>query len=96
MSPLKSKGKNKNGQSNKGLGSQDQAPIRNNLGNGFTKKRNFEAFQEGSDALLSGTVTDGVTSVTKHNKHDLWTTKYTPFNLVSYHLLWPFRQSSIY
>ena len=58
-------------------------PIRNNLGSGFSKKRTYENFQDGSDALMSGATTDGVSSVAKQNKYDLWTTKYTPFNLVS-------------
>lgn len=44
MSPLKSKGKIKKGQAPKTTGSQDEVPIKNNLGTGFSKKRNFENF----------------------------------------------------
>ena len=50
-------------------------PTRAPLGSSFSKKRNFEAFSEGSDPLLTAT---GSSSTIKPGSSDLWIVKYCP------------------
>lgn len=51
-------------------------PARVPLGSSFTKKRNFEAFSDGSDPLLTAT-----SSTKKASSSDLWIVKYCPFDM---------------
>tara|TARA_B110000285_G_C15041121_1_gene571854 strand:- start:840 stop:1109 length:270 start_codon:yes stop_codon:yes gene_type:complete len=77
-------------------------PVRNILAGAttFSKKRNFVNFQEASESFIEDSSkanqpSDELnlkTSVAKPNKYDLWTTKYTPFSLVSiYYFIRHFR-----
>jgi hypothetical protein len=58
-------------------------PKRAPLGSSFSKKRNFEAFSDGSDPLLSSSNVTGTSSIKKGN-NDLWIVKYCPFDLDSH------------
>ena len=51
------------------------------LGSSFSKKRNFEAFSDGSDPLISSATVTGSSSTIKQSSNDLWIVKYCPFDM---------------
>ena len=47
-----------------------------------SKKRNYDELNSDTEPVATGPATEGSISANK-DKNDLWTKKYTPFNLVS-------------